>query len=131
MNYIDLGLPSGTLWAESNEEGHYEFDEAVNKYRNSIPTFEHLTELKNQCRWEWNGGGYNVTGPNGNSIVLPADGYRYSDDVVDYVGTYGCYWSSTPYDSDNSLYISIRPGGVGLFVGDRCYGKSVRLIKER
>lgn len=54
MEYADLGLPSGTLWAESNEEGYYTFDEAVEKYGNSLPTREQLEELKSHCQWEWN-----------------------------------------------------------------------------
>ncbi len=35
--YIDLGLPSGTLWATENEEGYFTFDEAVEKYGDSLP----------------------------------------------------------------------------------------------
>jgi hypothetical protein len=38
--------------------------------------------------------GYKVTGKNGNSIFLPAAGYRGGTDVV-YVGTRGYYWSGT------------------------------------
>ena len=75
MKYIDLGLPSGTLWVDTNEEGYYTFDDAVEKYGNCLPTKEQLEELKTQCQWEWTGAGYKVTGPNGNSIVLSAAGF--------------------------------------------------------
>ena len=27
--FVDLGLPSGTLWAEKNEEGYFTYDEAM------------------------------------------------------------------------------------------------------
>lgn len=27
--YVDMGLPSGTLWASENEEGYFTFDEPV------------------------------------------------------------------------------------------------------
>ena len=40
MEYIDLGLPSGTLWADCNEEGFYYFDEAVEKYGYRLPTYD-------------------------------------------------------------------------------------------
>lgn len=44
-----------------------------------MPTTKELAELLNNCTWEFEGSGYRVTGPNGNSIFLPAAGYRYGD----------------------------------------------------
>ena len=44
--------------------------------------------------------GYLVTGPNGNSIFLPAAGYRDTD--VRYCGSHGYYWSGTLYDEGSS-----------------------------
>ena len=44
-----------------------------------MPTTKELAELLNLCDWEFVGSGYKVTGPNGNSIFLPAAGYRYGD----------------------------------------------------
>ena len=43
----------------------------------SMPTNAQLKELMEKCTWEFTGSGYTVTGPNGNSIFLPAAGYRY------------------------------------------------------
>ncbi|MCD8303544.1 MAG: hypothetical protein LUC86_01770, partial [Prevotellaceae bacterium] len=46
-----------------------------------LPTADEIDELIDKCDWEWTtrGGhaGYKVTGPNGNSIFLPAAGWRY------------------------------------------------------
>ena len=39
-----------------------------------LPTEEEMKELIEQCTWEVSGYGYKVTGPNGNSIFLPAAG---------------------------------------------------------
>ena len=65
-----------------------------------MPTKEELEELEENCRWEWttqNGvKGYKVTGPNGNSIFLPAAGNR-DGSSLDYDGYGGYYWSSTPH----------------------------------
>lgn len=130
MNYIDLGLPSGTLWADANEEGFYTFDEAVEIYGDSLPTKEQFEELQTHCKWEWNGCGYEVTGPNGNTIVLPAAGYRFFDECVDYVGSNGLYWSSTPYGSDYTWTLYFYSGSVCMDYAYRCYVRSVRLIKK-
>ena len=65
-----------------------------------MPTLSEVNELKEHCTWEWtsvNGvDGYKVTGKNGNSIFLPAAGYRTGDQFVG-VGSGGYYWSSSVY----------------------------------
>ena len=67
-----------------------------------MPTYDELNELRTYCEWTritQNGvKGYKVVGPNGNSIFLPAAGYR-SDSSLCSVGSYGRYWSSTPIES--------------------------------
>ena len=66
MEYVDLGLPSATLWKAVDEPGFYAYDEAMNNFNNQLPTGEQLEELRKECVWSWNGTGYHVTGPNGN-----------------------------------------------------------------
>lgn len=61
-----------------------------------IPTADEWNTLKSKCSWEWivykNVHGYKVTGPNGNSIFLPAAGCRLmSDGGIGYVGAQGFY----------------------------------------
>ena len=129
MKYIDLGLPSGTLWAVENEEGLYNYKDAVAKYGDSLPTREQWEELMNQCKWKWNGSGYEVTGPNGKSIVLPAMGIRYDDGYVDDVGSIGNYRSSTPNGSDYGWCINFNSRNMYLNFYVRYYGESVRLVK--
>lgn len=131
--YVDLGLPSGTLWKQQNESGYYTYDEAVNIFGNQLPERHHFVELKNVCRWIWmDDYGYKVVGPNGNSITLPAAGYRgcYGDGDVNFVGTGGYYWPSTPSDSSGAWCLRFYSGGVGMDRGvGRCYGYSVRLVQ--
>ena len=130
--YIDLGLPSGTLWKESNEGGdyaYYTFDEAINKFGNKLPTKQQLEELISKCTWRWTGSGYKVIGPNGNSIWLPAAGCRYCDGDVDDVGTYGYFWSSSSGDSVYALCLYFYSSGVGRSLSPRCRGLSVRLVQ--
>ena len=63
-----------------------------------MPTLNEIEELCKKCSWEWtevNGvKGCKVTGPNGNSVFLPAVGFRGGTDVYDR-GSYGHYWSAT------------------------------------
>lgn len=130
MKFVDLGLPSGTLWAERNEDNYYDFDEAVSKYGDSLPTLDQLEELKDQCKWEWMDDEYKVVGPNGNTIVLPAEGYLDCDGDVDDVNSYGYCWTSTPNKSNSAWYLYFGSMGVSMLRGRRCYGHSVRLIKK-
>lgn len=66
-----------------------------------MPTSDEIKELISNCSWSWiylNGvNGYKVTGPNGNSIFLPAAGYRYDYNKKEFIGrgSHGCYWSGT------------------------------------
>ena len=130
FEWVDLGLPSGTLWKDENESGFYDYDAAVRSFGSKLPTKEQLEELKNSCQWTWTGSGYKVTGPNGNFIVLPAAGYRYCDGSADFVGSLGCYWSSTPFDSDYAWYLYFSSSEVYMAILNRCYGLSVRLVKD-
>ena len=72
-----------------------------------MPTKDEIKELCNECTWTWtNQNGVEVrkvTGPNGNSIFLPAAGYRYRTGRGD-AGSYGYYWSATPYNNGSLMY---------------------------
>ncbi|MGN0036289.1 MAG: hypothetical protein ACI36X_03610 [Bacteroidaceae bacterium] len=100
-----------------------------------LPTKAECEELVSQCTWTWTTqdghNGYRVTGKNGNSIFLPAAGYRYGT-LLYYVGENGFYWSSTPYESYTEyaygLYFDSSYHDVGG--GDRCGGRSVRPVSE-
>ena len=121
--YIDLGLPSGTLWKSVNEDGYYTFDEAVEKFNSQLPSKEQWEELNDKCTWEWKGAGYEVTGPNGKSIFLPAAGFRYNTNKYGFVRMNGYYWAS--------MYVSMYfyDKFHGIHYGGRSYGLSVRLVK--
>jgi hypothetical protein len=63
-----------------------------------MPTMAEQDELRTQCTWTWtsqNGvKGYRVTGTNGNSIFLPAAGYRSGSSLYN-TDSKGFYWSSS------------------------------------
>jgi len=131
-DWVDLGLPSGTLWKSSNETNpkFYTYVEAIEKFGDQLPTKEQWEELKNNCQWAWADNGYKVTGPNGNSIFLPAAGYRFLNGDVVRSETYGSYWASNPSNSTDAWSFDFKRLGVGIYSYDRCLGQSVRLVNS-
>lgn len=107
-----------------------------------MPNLEEATELVEKCTWKWktvNGhGGYEVMGPNGNSIFLPAAGFFVGKQVGG-DGIHGNFWCSTPdpsnpnYPDNNAYTITINDNGkFGITNGARYYGMSVRpVIKNK
>ena len=100
-----------------------------------MPTIAEQDELLSKCSWSWtsvNGvNGYRVTGPNGNSIFLPAAGYRYGGDVYD-SGSFGGFWSAT-LDSGESCYacgLDLDDGYYDWEYYNRYCGLSVRPVTE-
>ncbi len=79
-----------------------EYDVAHVKWGGSwrMPSIDQFKELIDKCSRIWtsqNGvNGILVTGPNGNTIFLPAAG-DHAGDNLSWVGSYGCYWSSSNY----------------------------------
>ncbi|MBR6602337.1 MAG: hypothetical protein IKK87_10955, partial [Bacteroidaceae bacterium] len=101
-----------------------------------MPTEDEIIELCVKCSCEWtsvNGVyGQKVTGPNGNSIFLPAAGFR-SDTSLYYAGSYGYCWSGSlnEYSSYYACYLDLSSGGHGWYYNYlRIYGFSVRPVSE-
>ena len=191
--WVDLGLPSGTLWATCNvgadkpeEYGDYfawgetepkdvynwstykwcngsyttmtkyctnssygyngftdgkteldpEDDAATVNWGENwrMPTNDQQTELRTKCIWTWttqNGvNGRLVTGPNGNTLFLPAAGGR-SDSSLSGAGSWGDYWSRTLRSSYPfyAYYLNFDSEGVGWNSLYRYYGSAVRAVR--
>lgn len=135
QGYVDLGLPSKTLWKDKNEIGGLmTYDQAISKFKNCLPTYEQWEELKNQCQWKCNGKDYIVIGPNGESIVLKLEeGVGCSCTFVRSLDhTWGCYWSSTPYDSHDMYGLFLNSEGiVKMSKRSHCDKYSVRLVQKQ
>ncbi|MBO4614906.1 MAG: S8 family serine peptidase [Bacteroidales bacterium] len=192
--WVDLGLPSGTLWATCNvgasspsDYGNYyawgetnakttylfrnymysangAFSGRLTKYCNDansgnngftdalttlkatddaatanlgsgwrMPTCDEMNELKNNCIVTWtthNGAnGRLFTGPNGNSIFLPAAGFR-SDVVLFRDGITGYYWTSSlnTNNPNSAWYLIFESDNCGTDDSRRIYGQSVRPV---
>lgn len=115
-SYVDLGLPSGKLWATSNfgaysetEYGSYYLWSSTDMVPSSwgtkwnTPTREEFNELLNNCTYSWtskNGvNGYLFTGKNNATMFLPASGFKmytegYGFSNVQSGGTWLMYWTT-------------------------------------
>ena len=127
--WVDLDLPSGTKWKSVNESGFYSYESAIDNFGMYVPTKEQWQELRTFCVWTWQEDGYRVTGNNGNSIFLPAAGYRSCGGEEGDVGTNGLYWSSTPLDSGNTWSLGFYSSEVYMRYSFCCYWFSVRLVQ--
>ena len=131
---VDLGLPSGTLWRDTNEDGYYNWNDAVEKFGENMPKLTDFAELYDYCKWEWDEDkkGMVVTGPNGNSIFLPALGWCSNPDGRrHYVGKDGSYWSASP-DGDKAYFLDLDDDDVYPGAWDlKCFCYSIRLIKRK
>lgn len=128
--YVDLGLPSGTLWKYQNEDGYWTYEEASNFFAGQLPSEGQYKELRDYCEWSWMGNACKVTGPNGNFIVLQAMGYRGNGTVRDY-GDKGFYWTSTPTSSTGAKCFKFDEDGYGPRSQMRSLEMPVRLVSRR
>ena len=98
-----------------------------------MPTREEMDELKNNCTVTWttqNGvNGRLFTGPNGNSIFLPAAGGHLYSALLD-AGSYGEYWSSSLHSGDPEAAWDLYFYSDGYHMGShlRYYGFTVRAV---
>lgn len=101
-----------------------------------MPTKEEMKELVENCTWVWTiqGGanGMKVKGHNGNSIFLPAAGYRYYGSSLYYAGEYGAYWGATLYEDNEwgAYYIDFVSNVYDVSERYRYYGRTVRPVTE-
>ena len=101
-----------------------------------MPTRAEWASLCDQCTWTWinvNGVlGYQVTAANGNSIFIPAAGFR-SEAKTSEVGASANYWSSTADTEypDYAWYLFTKKDRyVGEYHSSRYYGHSIRPVAE-
>jgi len=98
-----------------------------------MPTQTEMQELINNCTVTWttqNGvNGRLFTGSNGNSIFLPAAGYRYDSELY-VAGSYGNYWSSSLYSgsTDYAWGLDFGSGYCGMNYRNRYSGFTVRAV---
>lgn len=123
-DWVDLGLPSGTLWLRTNYGGSKE-GEYGNYYQRSealdladslslkLPSREDIEELISNCKIQLkriNGfSGREFTGPNGNTLFIPFSGKEVNNEIQN-AGDFAVLWlfdsNDVEYDGENAIYIN-------------------------
>ena len=131
--YIDLGLPSGTKWADQQDGLLYSYDKAIAVFGSRLPLLANWKELVNECRWDWDDRrcGYEVTGPNGNSIFLPAAGALAPGGETNILnGASGHYWAADVHDLAEAEFLYFSREKITLRHTGKDYFFSVITIKR-
>jgi hypothetical protein len=92
------------------------------------------TEIRNSSRVLTlqglpDGSGVLYTGPNGNSIFLPAAGYKMGKRVT-WLNEFMSYWLNQLMSSSNATYYYDSFGTTALDSKDRCYGMPIRPVVD-
>ena len=143
------GFKTSVLMEDYASEDIYKTDcDVANKAYGSwltMPTVEEFEELFNECKKEWveqaGVAGYKLTGPNGNSIFLPAAGSR-TQQTVSGQGINGLYLSGSinPADKQFALGYSFdrnsdrrtsTPVYQALAIRPVSVAKNVKFVKEK
>lgn len=132
---------SGIIGPDNNLTAKY--DAATANWGDAwrMPTSDEMGELINNCTWEGDSiivqvdavkidtiRGSKVTGPNGNSIFLPAAGSKYRTTLYNQ-GSIGHYWSATPIEK-SALYLKLSKNGLEMGEERAHYGFTVRPVSE-
>lgn len=129
QGWVDLGLPSGTLWKSKDEADYYTYDEAVHKFGDNLPTKEQFEELLSLCQWvfhhDWT---YTVVGPNGESIDLSVKGSKAPTGYIAFetAGISVTYWTSSSVNSEKAWALLGKEFTSPL----RCMNIAVRLVQN-
>ena len=99
-----------------------------------MPTIDEIKELIDKCTWTWTTqdgvNGYQVDGPNGNAIFLPAAGYRKVSGLK-YAGSQGYCWSSSLSTTESNCAYSLDLHSDRYLIARtyRYFGYSVRPVR--
>lgn len=117
VEFVDLGLPSGTLWASDylkDTEGKVRYLPYMEAKGYPLPSIEQWKELEQYCRWigRYDKHVVDCVGPNGKVISFLFTGYFNSTKKVEPKTAY-LWLLNKDIDKKNSVYIDYdedKPG---------------------
>lgn len=135
--HLDRDREIGLNFSGEEIHSNFKYDIVREKWGGSwrLPTKGELEELVDKCQWMWinkNGcNGYEIIGPNENSIFLPASGCRFLSANYN-VGENGRYWSSTPDESKASglFRLNFLKEYYSVYWQGDSYGLNIRPVSD-
>lgn len=123
----------------SNISKKNEHDPAyLNDKNMCLPTDAQWQELLDRCTWTYtkvnDRNVYKVTGPNGNSIIIPLAGYKNSGTTLIKDNEHGCYMSSSIYSTNTNQYsktIDFEVSSKKIGTTRKMVGRSVRPVSTK
>lgn len=110
--FVDLGLPSGTLWASDylkDSEGKVCYLPYVEAGKYSIPSTEQWEEFSNTCKWEVDSDNrVTCIGLNGNLISFNPTGFIKLINPINEVSAYMWMIDDEVVNEKNSIHIHVR-----------------------
>ncbi len=103
--FIDLGLPSGTLWScdfekEKENNAYIPYEDAL---RYKIPTIEQCNELLKNCKFINKAEGFCCVGPNGKHIVFSKTGCKLIESDGLSCATTSLFWIRDDNETNNNV----------------------------
>lgn len=131
---INTLMAEGIIDSRGNLIPRYDAASAIMGAPWHMPTKKQCEELNSLCQWAWTTQsgvkGYKVTGPNGNSIFVPASGAHVGDRLLD-DGDDGCFWSASAYgDAYNSYATYYNRGNHLVDWYSREQGRPIRAVAD-
>lgn len=132
---LDAARGNGILDSNNNLVPAYDAATTLMGKAWRMPTKAELEQLVTSCTWSWTTqydvDGYKVTGPNGNSIFLPAAGSRVEGEAAHYRTT-GNYWSRTidTTNPDGAYCLSFESDKKGIYNTQRSFGLPIRAVRK-
>ena len=108
IEWIDLGLPSGILWAKDDENAVISIHKALQDYPDNLPSESDAKELGECCSRHFDSAKKEMifTGPNGNSVSFKCTDKYASYWMNEYESKYMDYGKCFHLFPDNSFYIN-------------------------
>lgn len=107
IEWVNLGLPSGILWAKENSGLLLPFNIARKNYICNLPSWEEAEELR-RCKRSWDSemNAIRITGPNGNSIYFRCKERNVSYWLKDYADRRREFGQCFHLGQDKTFYIN-------------------------
>ena len=112
IEWVDLGLPSGTQWAKEDYASHIGFSTAFYGFRKHMPSKKDAQELYENCSRELNPETHTMKfiGPNGNSLSFKIK-EKHTSYWLNLYEEWGELGQCFHLCQDNSIYINDMPCG--------------------